>query len=91
MNCANVGVRPDTADIRVAPIGFNGQGKGHIDASHRNIVALCDVDEEVLDNMAKEMADKYGKKVDKFTDFRRILDRKDIDAISIATPNHLHA
>ena len=35
----------DTADIRIAVIGFNGQGNGHIEASHRNIVALCDVDE----------------------------------------------
>ncbi len=81
----------DTADIRVAVIGFNGQGSGHIEASHRNIVALCDVDERVLANKAKEMADKYGKKVDTYTDFRKLLERKDIDAVSIATPNHMHA
>ena len=37
------------------------------------------------------MADKYGKKVDTFTDFRKLLERKDIDAVSIATPNHMHA
>ena len=42
-------------------------------------------------NTAKEMADKYGRKVEKFTDFRRLLERKDIDAVSIATPNHIHA
>ena len=38
----------DTADIRIAQIGFNGQGKGHIKPHHQNLVALCDVDEEVL-------------------------------------------
>jgi len=81
----------DTADIRIAVIGFNGQGGGHINASHRNVVALCDVDERVLARKAKEMQDKYGKKVDTFTDFRRLLERNDIDAVSIATPNHIHA
>jgi predicted dehydrogenase len=81
----------DTKDIRIAVIGFNGQGKGHIGASHANIVALCDVDEVVLGNMAKEMAEKHGKKVDTFTDFRKLLERKDIDGVSIATPNHAHA
>jgi predicted dehydrogenase len=81
----------DTADIRIAVVGFNSQGHGHIEASHRNIVALCDVDERVLDKTAKEMADKYGRKVEKFTDFRRLLERKDIDAVSVATPNHIHA
>ena len=45
----------------------------------------------MLANKAKEMADKYGKKVDTFTDFRKLLERKDIDAVSIATPNHIHA
>jgi predicted dehydrogenase len=81
----------NTADIRIAVIGFNSQGGGHIEASHRNVVALCDVDEKVLARKAKEMADKYGKKVDTFTDFRKLLERKDIDGVSVATPNHIHA
>jgi predicted dehydrogenase len=81
----------NTSDIRIAVIGFNSQGSGHIEASHRNIVALCDVDERVLANKAKEFADKYGKKVDTFTDFRKLLERKDIDGVSVATPNHIHA
>ncbi len=81
----------DTADIRIAVVGFNSQGHGHIEASHRNIVALCDVDERVLDKTAKEMADKYDRKVEKFTDFRQLLERNDIDAVSVATPNHIHA
>jgi predicted dehydrogenase len=81
----------DTADIRVAVIGFNGQGRGHIEASHRNIVALCDADEAVLSRTAKEFADRYNKKVDTYTDFRKLLERTDIDAVSTATPNHIHA
>jgi predicted dehydrogenase len=81
----------DTADIRIAVIGFNGQGRGHIEASHRNIVALCDADEAVLARTAKEFADRYNKKVDTYTDFRKLLERKDIDAVTTATPNHIHA
>jgi predicted dehydrogenase len=81
----------DTADIRIAVIGFNSQGGGHISASHKNVVALCDVDERVLAKKSKEMADKYDRKVETFTDFRRLLEQKDIDAVSIATPNHIHA
>lgn len=81
----------DTADIRIAVIGFNGQGRGHIASSHRNIVALCDVDEALLARTAQQMADRYNKKVDTYTDFRKLLERKDIDAVSTATPNHNHA
>lgn len=81
----------DIADIRVAQIGFNGQGGNHIEASHDNIVALCDADEAVLNRMAERFQERYKKSVDKFTDFRKLLERQDIDAVSIATPNHTHA
>lgn len=82
----------DTADIRVAQIGFNGQGGKHISdlLKNKNLVALCDVDEKVLDKKASELKEK-GHTVDLFTDFRKLLERKDIDAVSIATPNHSHA
>ena len=81
----------DVADIRVAQIGFRGQGSGHINALGKHVVALCDVDEEVLNNKAAELQEKKNLKVDKFTDYRKLLERKDIDAVSIATPNHTHA
>ncbi len=81
----------DTADIRLAQIGFHSQGQGHIEHNHKNLVALCDVDEEVLDGTAARLKEKHGYKLDKYTDFRKLLERKDIDAVSIATPNHIHA
>lgn len=81
----------DTADIRVAQIGFNGQGKGHIRHNHRNLVALCDVDEHVLRERAGAIQEQDGKTLDTYTDFRKMLERQDIDAVSIATPNHTHA
>jgi predicted dehydrogenase len=80
----------DTKDIRVAQIGFRSQGSGHIGALGKNVVALCDVDKRVLLAKVGELAEK-GQKVESFTDFRKLLDRKDIDAVSIATPNHTHA
>ncbi len=72
--------------IRVAVIGVNGRGRDHISGLKDNIVALCDCDSQVLASRAKGF-----KKVDTETDFRRLLERKDIDAVSIATPNHLHS
>jgi predicted dehydrogenase len=82
----------DVGDIRVAQIGFHGQGNGHIgNLAKRNVlVALCDVDERVLNNKYDELTAE-GMKLDKYTDFRKLLERKDIDAVSIATPNHTHA
>lgn len=81
----------DKADIRLAQIGFHGQGAGHIQHNHQNLVALCDVDQEVLHSMADRLKEKHGYKLDTYTDFRKLLERKDIDAVSIATPNHTHA
>jgi len=81
----------DVADIRVAQIGFNGQGRGHLRALGNNVVALCDVDEKVLSNKADELKGKLGRKLETYTDFRKLLENKNIDAVSIATPNHTHA
>lgn len=85
-------------EIRVAVVGFNGRGADHIGGVRSlrkkgdkvRIVALCDVDSEVL---AKGVADfeKQGDKVTGYRDLRKLLEDPDIDAISIASPNHWHA
>jgi predicted dehydrogenase len=54
------------------------------------LAALCDVDRKVLASRAKPFADK-NKKVDTYVDIRKLLENKDIDAISIATTNHWHS
>jgi len=81
-------------DLRVCVIGFNGRGKGLagdvMKCKGAKLVALCDVDSAVLDAFAAEL-DKKGTKVAKFTDFRKVCESKDIDAVIIATPNHTHA
>jgi predicted dehydrogenase len=79
------------SQVRMAVIGFNGRGKSHIDGFRDQLVALCDCDSEVLDKAAAGFDKKHGRKLDKLSDFRRLFDRKDIDAVSIATPNHSHS
>ncbi len=80
--------------VRVACVGVRSQGRTHIAryAAMPNveIAALCDVDASVLQARAAEL-DKLGKKRPAlFSDVRKLLEDKTIDAISIATPNHHH-
>ena len=81
-------------DIRMAVIGFNGRGRDHIKAWQKiqgvRLTALCDADSAVLDAAVKKCADG-GKPVEGYTDIRALLANRNIDAISIATPNHWHA
>lgn len=82
-------------DIRVAVIGFNGQGGGHISTLAKmkgvRLVALCDVDPAVLARKVAEL-DKIGVKVEQtYSDVRKLMENKDIDAITTATPNHWHS
>ena len=82
-------------DIRCAVVGLNGRGKSLIRDVMRTdgarLVALCDVDTAVLDERAANVEEEHGIKVDKVRDYRKLLDRKDIDAVVICTPNHWHA
>ena len=55
------------------------------------IAALCDVDESVLNKRLQEVVSSGKKKPAAFTDVRKLLEDKSIDAISIATPNHWHS
>jgi predicted dehydrogenase len=80
--------------VRVACVGVHGQGRTHINRYSQmqnvEIAALCDIDESVL-NSRLDMIEKMGKKRPAaFTDIRKLLEDKSIDAISIATPNHHH-
>ena len=81
-------------DIRVAVIGFNGRGGDHIGnylkAKGVRIVALCDVDAKVLEKGKAQLSAK-GADVTTYQDIRKLLESKEVDAISIATPNHWHS
>lgn len=82
--------------VRIAHIGLGGMGNQHMQwfagLADAEIVALCDVDEDHLTSTARKLQEmKPDAKPELFGDFRRILDRKDIDAITVATPDHWHA
>jgi predicted dehydrogenase len=81
--------------VRVACVGIRGQGGAHIHMYSQmptvEIAALCDVDESVLNKRTQEMVSAGKKKPAGYTDVRKLLEDKSIDAISIATPNHWHS
>lgn len=81
--------------VHVAVIGVNSRGKDHIsgyvDRSDAVITAICDPDEEA-GRRAIEMIVKKGKPAPRYVqDIRRLLEDKELNAVSIATPNHWHA
>jgi len=81
--------------VRVAVIGLNGRGKDHIKGwlaqPDVDLVALCDVDSKVLDARASELTAKVNRPVKTFTDMRKLFESKEVDAVSVATPNHWHS
>ena len=81
--------------VRVACVGIRGQGNSHIHEYSKmanvEIAALCDVDENVLNKRLDEVVRSGKKKPAAYTDVRKLLEDKSIDAISIATPNHWHS
>jgi predicted dehydrogenase len=81
--------------VRMAVLGVNGRGKDHVAGLTRlpdvRITTICDVDRNVTGPMMKRVAAKYGAEPKFVQDLRRVFDDKEIDAVSIATPNHWHA
>jgi predicted dehydrogenase len=80
------------ADIRVAVIGLNGRGRNHLSSLARipgvRVVALCDADQAVLDKVKPTV---NGGDVKLYRDMRELYASPDIDAVTIATPNHWHS
>lgn len=80
--------RNDT--IRIAVIGCGGRGtwnaKQVLSARNTEVIAVCDIDPARL----KRFEERVPGKREVYSDFRRMLDRKDIDAVIVATPDHWH-
>jgi predicted dehydrogenase len=81
--------------IHVGVIGCGGMGKNDLAAFLRlpevECLAVADVDDSHLEEGLKIVQDTRGRKPEGYRDFRRILERKDIQAVIIATPDHWHA
>jgi predicted dehydrogenase len=79
--------------INVGVIGVNGMGwsntQSFLKIPEINVVALCDVDENVLNRRKNELSDK-GMKAKTYNDYRKMLEDKDLNVIIIGTPDHWH-
>jgi predicted dehydrogenase len=79
--------------VRMAIVGSGSRGNqvltSFAECPDNVFVAACDVFKERLDATAQKLG-QDGNKVDSYEDYRRVLDRKDIDAVLIATPDHWH-
>jgi predicted dehydrogenase len=80
--------------VTVALIGCNSMGFGilehHLSSKGVKCAALCDIDDSVLARRATDVKTKFGQTPELFKDFRKVLERKDIDAVIIGTPDHWH-
>ncbi len=81
--------------VQVAVVGLGGRGRDHMnDYGNRpdcRIAAVCDVNQAARERASALVAKLQGRPPKTYTDLRKLLEDKEIDAVSLATPNHWHA
>ncbi|MGZ5487868.1 MAG: Gfo/Idh/MocA family oxidoreductase [Candidatus Aminicenantales bacterium] len=81
--------------VNFAIIGLHGRGYAHLECIRQNkgtmVTHVCDVDRRELDKFAAETKKQFLQDPVAVKDFRRVLESKDVDVITIATPEHWHA
>lgn len=88
---------PAADQINIGAIGIKGMGWANVTSALKqpgvNLVAVCDVDKSVIDERMADLAKLKPdtSKVKTYTDYRKLLEQKDIDAVIIGTPDHWHA
>jgi len=80
--------------LNVALIGCRNMGFGilqhHLSNPGINCVAMCDIDDKILNDRASEVLKNFGQKPKLYKDFRKLLEQNDINAVIIGTPDHWH-
>lgn len=94
------GRQPPSERLAIAVIGTGGLGRGHHLnhllnndwwKAHADVLAVCDVDLNRATEAAQDCLKASGRRVGIYQDYRRVCDRKDIDAVFIVTPDHWHS
>jgi predicted dehydrogenase len=92
----SVNVMGANARLRVAVIGTNGRGLAHVECltdglPNVEVAAICDVDDRAIAKGVKATLKRQKAEPKGIKDFRKVLEDKSIDAVTIATPDHWHA
>jgi len=81
--------------VNLGIIGLGGRGRDHVNSyaqlPEARMVALCDVNQAALERAAAMVQKLQGQKAKEFADMRKLFEDKEVDAVSVATPNHWHA
>ena len=83
------------SEVRIGVVGLRGRGRDHYRFFAKipgvKVTMLCDIDERLFPGAVKEVEEVGGNRPETFNDIRKMLERKDLDAISVAAPDHWHA
>ncbi len=81
--------------VNLAVIGTGGRGRGHLqyfsEVPGTRLAAICDVNQEARERAAAIVRRAQGHEPRKYSDMRALFDDPEIQAVSVATPNHWHA
>ncbi|HNT88384.1 MAG TPA: Gfo/Idh/MocA family oxidoreductase, partial [Candidatus Hydrogenedentes bacterium] len=86
---------PASEKVRVGLIGCGGMGRGDLETFFKNpeieCPIICDVDDAMLAKAVELVEGRRGHAPETVKDFRRVIDREDVDVVIVATPDHWHA